>query len=361
MLSNISGVKPCFNKEKSQDDDFLASLQETTAKEIKNQENESLKSNALNVEELFERSSYFETKLKWINIIGITALHIVALYVLLTFPYLEKKRTFLFAYFMGAVNSFGIAGGVHRFWSHRAFKAKWPLRVILLYCFYSTGQNSLYDWVRDHRVHHKYSETEADPHDSSRGFFFSHFGWLMMKKHPEVIRRGRQVDMSDIVSDPVVAFGEKYFLPLKIICCFIIPTIIPVYLWNEDWYYSFSAQLGRFVFVLNGTFSVNSFAHMWGTRPYDKKIAPTENTFVAVVTFGEGWHNYHHAFPSDYKGAEFGKYGLYFITPLIHLFAKIGWAYDLKQPSKELIRAVMDKRGDRSYSNEKPKLRFFSK
>ena len=70
-------------------------------------------------------------------------------------------------------------------------------------------QNSVFDWVRDHRVHHKFSETDADPHNAHRGFFFSHVGWLMQKKHPEVIRRGRQVDMSDILADPLAKFHTK--------------------------------------------------------------------------------------------------------------------------------------------------------
>lgn len=91
MRSNISGTTPCFNREKSDDADFLASLQETTEKETKNQKNGSLKANGLKVEKLFERSSYFETDLKWKNIIGITTLHIVVLYTTLTFPFLEKK------------------------------------------------------------------------------------------------------------------------------------------------------------------------------------------------------------------------------------------------------------------------------
>lgn len=76
-------------------------------------------------------------------------------------------------------------------------------------CFSLSGQNTLYDWVRDHRVHHKFSETSADPHDSNRGFFFAHVGWLMMNKHPDVVRKGRMLDMSDILSDPVVQFHQK--------------------------------------------------------------------------------------------------------------------------------------------------------
>lgn len=71
-------------------------------------------------------------------------------------------------------------------------------------------QNRLTDWVRDHRVHHKYSETDADPHNSNRGFFFAHVGWLLQKKHPEVIKKGRTVDMSDVIEDPVVQFHNKW-------------------------------------------------------------------------------------------------------------------------------------------------------
>ena len=72
-----------------------------------------------------------------------------------------------------------------------------------------SSQNPIFHWVRDHRVHHKFSETDADPHNARRGLFFSHVGWLMQEKHPEVLRRGKQVDMSDVLADPVVQFQEK--------------------------------------------------------------------------------------------------------------------------------------------------------
>ena len=77
-------------------------------------------------------------------------------------------------------------------------------------CFLNiSSQNPIFQWVRDHRVHHRFSETDADPHNASRELFFSHVGWLMQKKHPEVLRRGKQVDMSDILADPVVQFQTK--------------------------------------------------------------------------------------------------------------------------------------------------------
>lgn len=112
-------------------------------------------------------------------------------------------------FIMGGIGGFGVTGGAHRLWSHRSYKAKTPLRIILMMCFSSSGQNTLYDWVRDHRVHHKFSETDADPHNSNRGFFFAHVGWLMMHKHPDVIRKGNMLDMSDILDDPVVQFHQK--------------------------------------------------------------------------------------------------------------------------------------------------------
>jgi stearoyl-CoA desaturase (delta-9 desaturase) len=73
----------------------------------------------------------------------------------------------------------------------------------------SSSQNPIFHWVRDHKVHHRFSEKDADPHNARRGLFFSHVGWLMQKKHPEVVRRGKVVDMSDILADPVVQFQEK--------------------------------------------------------------------------------------------------------------------------------------------------------
>ncbi|KAJ8688615.1 hypothetical protein QAD02_024410 [Eretmocerus hayati] len=293
---------------------------------------------------------YFGQRLIWLNIIAISLFHFAALYSFISFPYLQRPKTALWAWLSAIFASFGVGAGVHRLWTHRSYKAKTPLRVILMLCYCTAGMNSIFDWVRDHRVHHKYSETDADPHNSNRGFFFSHVGWLMMKKHPDVVRKGRQIDMSDVISDPVVAFCEKYFLPLKILLCFIGPTLVPVYFWNEDWYYAIISQvLMRYSYVLNATWCVNSVAHMFGWKPYDKMIAPVENMLISWATGGEGWHNYHHVFPWDYKASEISHFGLDLSTYFIHAFEKIGWAYDLKQASPELIKTLASKKGDGTY------------
>ncbi|KAJ9578218.1 hypothetical protein L9F63_005563, partial [Diploptera punctata] len=243
-------------------------------------------------------------------------------------------------------STFGVTAGAHRLWSHRAYKAKLPLRIILVICYLSAGMYTVVKWARDHRVHHKYSDTDADPHNASRGFFFSHVGWLMQTKHPEVLRRGKQIDVSDVLADPVVAFQQKYFKSLQLIFWFILPVSVPCLCWGETLFNSSLANITRWVIIINGMWSINSLAHIFGNRPYNRDIHPSENVTVAVWSMGEGWHNYHHTFPLDYKAAELGNYGFNITTALIDMFSYIGWAYDLKQPSKTLVEQAARRTGD---------------
>jgi len=138
------------------------------------------------------------------NIFWFILLHVGAFYGAKLVFTDAKIATFLFAVVMYKFSLFGITAGVHRMWSHRAYKARFPLRVFIAACNSLSYQNSIFEWARDHRVHHKYTETNADPVNSKRGFFFSHVGWLLCKKHPDVSRIGGKVDMSDLLADPVV-------------------------------------------------------------------------------------------------------------------------------------------------------------
>lgn len=132
-------------------------------------------------------------------------------------------------------------------------------------------QNSIHEWVRDHRVHHKYTDTNADPHNALRGFFFSHMGWLCCKKHPDVLAKGKNIDMSDMENDSVVMFQKKYFFVLMPFFAFILPMIVPCVLWGEMFSNSYHiASIFRWILSLHFTWLVNSWAHLWGTKPYDK-------------------------------------------------------------------------------------------
>ncbi|XP_044262548.1 acyl-CoA Delta-9 desaturase-like [Tribolium madens] len=285
-------------------------------------------------------------QLVWRNIILFAYLHLAALYGIWIMFTSAKIATSIFAILLYQLGGFGITAGAHRLWAHRSYKAKWPLRLILTFCNTLAFEDSVIDWARDHRVHHKFSETDADPHNAKRGFFFSHVGWLLCRKHPQVKEKGKQIDLSDLYADPILRFQKKYYNIVMPLVSFVMPTLVPMYLWGETFRNAFLVNLFRYCLTLNATWLVNSAAHMWGDKPYDKFINPAENFVVAVLALGEGWHNYHHTFPWDYKTAELGKYSVNFSTAFIDFFAKIGWAYDLKTVSAEMIKKRVLRTGD---------------
>ncbi|XP_074033517.1 acyl-CoA Delta-9 desaturase [Leptinotarsa decemlineata] len=287
----------------------------------------------------------FKRQIVWKNAIGFLVLHLIGFYGI----YCCLKchiATVAWMVIVGLMSAEGVTFGAHRLYSHKCFKATFSLRLILILLQTVAGQNCLYIWARDHRQHHKFSDTDADPHNASRGFFFSHIGWLMSKKHPAVIEKGKTIDMSDLEADPLVMFQKKYYKPLYVIFAIVLPVIVPVYAWNETYYYSFLVSyMARYIIVLNATWSVNSIAHLFGTKPFDKFILPVESTFVAFISVGEGWHNYHHTFPWDYRAAELGS-NFMLTTFLIDLCSYFGLTYDLKTASFKMVEKRLFRTGD---------------
>ncbi|UYV83576.1 SCD [Cordylochernes scorpioides] len=250
----------------------------------------------------------------------------------------------------------GVTAGAHRLWCHRTYKAKVPLRVFLMLMDCMACQNSIYEWVRDHRVHHKYAETDGDPHNIKRGFFFAHIGWLMCRKHPDVIKRGKALDMSDVIADPVVRFQQKYYIPLTGFVCFVLPPLVAMS-WGESFLPAFwGLSFFRYVLSLHFTWLVNSAAHLWGVRPYDPTITATDSSLVAFFAIGEGFHNYHHTFPWDYSTSELG-WKFNFSTMFIDLMAKIGQAYDRKVVSPRLLQEMKAKTAAYDVNNNKDRIK----
>jgi len=287
----------------------------------------------------------------WSNVFKFLLFHLLALYALLFDVKRSNWMTILWAYSLYLFGMIGVTAGTHRLWAHKSFKATLPLRCILVFLQTLAFQNDIIEWVRDHRVHHRHSETDADPHNAKRGFFFSHIGWVMQKKHPKVIEKGKEIDISDLYADPLLVFQRKFYKPLVLLVCFVMPSVVPWLMWNESlWTAYMVAGVLRYCFCLNFTFLVNSAAHLWGTRPYDKKANPAENFIVSLLTTGEGWHNYHHAFPQDYSTAELHIPGISFAfnaaTLFIDLMASIGWAYDRKMVSADIVERRKQRCGD---------------
>ncbi|XP_072400192.1 acyl-CoA Delta-9 desaturase-like isoform X2 [Diabrotica undecimpunctata] len=296
----------------------------------------------------------YKWEIVWRNVLAFVLLHGVGTYGIYCML-LGRVKIFtiafniLFAVFAGL----GVTAGAHRLWAHRTYKAKFPLRLLLAFFHTAALQNDIHEWVRDHRVHHKFTDTDADPHNASRGFFFSHIGWLMLRKHKDVLEKGKTVDMSDVEADPVVMFQKKYYVFLVTMLTFLIPAHIPWYCWKENYLLAWYMCIFRYALSLNVTWLVNSAAHIWGTKPYDNTIGPTENKYVSALGFGEGWHNYHHTFPWDYKAAELGDYKLNYTTAVLDFMSRIGQAYDLKTASMEMVKKRVARTGDGSWTNGK--------
>ena len=224
-------------------------------------------------------------KIVWRNVIAFIYLHIGAIYgVYLTFTS-TKFQTNIWLVSLILFGGFGVTAGAHRLWAHRTYKAKWPMRLLLMILQTIAFQNHIYEWVRDHRVHHKFTDTNADPHNAKRGFFFSHIGWLLVRKHPDVLKKGATIDMSDLENDPIVVWQRRLYLLLVPTICFLFPVWVPCYFWKETLFNSWYSTLTRYALTLNGTWLVNSAAHIWGVKPYDKNIGPTENKALPY------WHS----------------------------------------------------------------------
>ena len=199
----------------------------------------------------------------------------------------------------------GITAGAHRLWSHKSFEAAWPIRLLFMLANSAAHQGSIYHWVRDHRMHHRYTDTELDPHSIQYGFWYSHIGWLFFRKNDKIREAIGNIDMSDIEKDSIVMFQHKHYFIFSNLFCFLIPSLYGWSMWNSLWIGFFYFGVLRWVLLLHATWCVNSVAHMWGTKPYNPKLSSRQNTFTSIVAVGEGWHNYHHTYPYDYRASEF--------------------------------------------------------
>jgi len=285
-----------------------------------------------------------EMEMVWGNVVKFVILHSLALWGVTLLPSLSLA-SWAFFFTTYQISGAGITAGAHRLWAHKSYKAKFPLRAFLIFANSMAGQNSVYTWSRDHRLHHKGSETQADPHNANRGFFFAHMGWLCVRKHPAVKRAGKTILMSDLEADPLVMFQHQHYLPCFFLAGFVLPTLLPHLLWGESLATAYFMAVVRYVAVLHFTWLVNSAAHLFGMKPYDKTIGPSENRLVSVLAMGEGFHNYHHTFPYDYSTSEWG-FRLNVTTRFIETMAWLGQAYDLRSASPATVEARARRTGD---------------
>src|SRR5215831_877383 len=203
----------------------------------------------------------------------------------------------VFAFFLVA-NGMAITAGYHRLWAHRTYDAHWTLRLLYLVFGTMALQNSVFAWCSGHRTHHLHvDDEERDPYSARRGFWFSHIGW-MLREYPS--GRDDFRNIPDLKKDPMLAFQHRYYVPLAIAANFGLPLAAGL-LFHDVWGMLILAGVLRLVWSHHVTFFINSLAHMWGSRPYTDENSARDNPVLAVITYGEGYHNFHHIFAHDYR------------------------------------------------------------
>ncbi|KAE9406206.1 delta 9-fatty acid desaturase, partial [Gymnopus androsaceus JB14] len=246
-----------------------------------------------------------------------------------------KTAVWAVAYYF--LTGLGITAGFHRLWAHRSYNASLPLQYLLAVLGTGAVQGSIKWWSRGHRAHHRYTDTDLDPYDARKGFWYSHVGWMLVKPR----RKPGVADVSDLRRDPVVRWQHKHYLFLILFMGFLLPSLVAYLGWGDAKGGFIYAGVLRLVFVHHSTFCVNSLAHWLGETPFDDKHTPRNHMITAFVTVGEGYHNFHHQFPMDYRNAI--KWYQYDPTKwTIWLMYKLGLASHLKVfPDNEIRKGQL--------------------
>ncbi|RDV37895.1 acyl-CoA desaturase [Bradymonadaceae bacterium TMQ3] len=232
----------------------------------------------------------------------------------------------------------GITAGYHRMFSHRAWWAAKPVRLLLLIFGAAAWQNSVIAWSAGHRYHHRDVDTDDDPYTITRGFWYAHMLWVIIKGS----RHDDFDNVPDLWKDPLCVWQHKNYNLISVGFNLGVPLLLGV-LTNNILGMLLWAGLLRIVCVHHATFFINSLAHMWGSRPWTQEHTARDNAILAFFTFGEGYHNFHHTFPGDYRnGVRWWQFDP--TKWLIWSLERVGLATNLK-------RSSFDRRLRRRWSN----------
>jgi len=237
------------------------------------------------------------------------------------------------------LNGLSITGGYHRLWAHKAYEAHSALKWF--YALWGAGalQNSILVWASDHRRHHRHvDDNEQDPYSAGRGLWFSHMGW-MLRNYPS-----GENDFSnarDLQRDPIVMFQHRHYVALTTFMN-LGPALLLGAILGDVIGTVLLVGLLRLVVNHHVTFFINSLAHFWGTRPYTEDNSARDNGVLAFLTYGEGYHNYHHIFQNDYRnGIRWWQWDP--TKWLIAACARLGLARNLNRvPDFRIQRAMVD-------------------
>jgi sn-1 stearoyl-lipid 9-desaturase len=230
-------------------------------------------------------ATFKKPRIDWATVVFMVIVHVGALFALLPSNFSwPAVGVALFLYWV--TGGLGITLGWHRMLTHRSFQTPKWLEYFLVFCGTLSVQGGPIWWVGLHRHHHLYSDQHVDHHDSGKGFWWSHMEWMLRDVPAEEEVAKFTKDISD---DRFYQFLEKYFLPIQVVLAVILYGI-------GGWSFVVWGVFLRMIFVYHITWLVNSATHKFGYRTYDSNDKSTNCWWVAVLAYGEGWHNNHHAF-----------------------------------------------------------------
>lgn len=275
--------------------------------------------------------SNFARKINWVNT---TLILLIPSISFLFVPFVPLSlKTFAFSFLYYAFTALGITAGYHRLFAHRAYEGTFILKFILMLAGTGAAEGSIKWWSNGHRTHHRFTDTDKDPYNAKRGFWFSHMGWMVFKQNPRL--KGR-TDISDLLTDKLIVWQHKHYLPLLLFCAYVLPCLVCGLGWGDYKGGLLYAGIVRLFLVHQATFCVNSLAHWIGEQPFDDRHTPRDHVLTALVTMGEGYHNFHHEFPSDYRNAlKWYQWDPTKIT--IWACQQVGLAYNLQRFSQNAI------------------------
>jgi len=267
-----------------------------------------------------------ERRLNWPNIIWLSIVHVGCLSAPFFFSWEAVALTLVLHWLTGGI---GICLGFHRHLTHLSFATYRPVRWLLAFIGGLAGEGAVIDWVANHRKHHALSDQEGDPHSPHDGPWWSHAFWLCFWKGPDAHAEHIQRWVPDLAKDPVLRWIGYLFLPSHFAFAAILAAAGYAY---GGWFMAASFVVwGLFVrltFVLHSTWFVNSASHMWGYKNYETTDDSRNNWWVALLTYGEGWHNNHHRYPRMAPhGHKWWEIDVTFLT--IRLMQLCGLAWDV--------------------------------
>ena len=260
------------------------------------------------------------TRVKWDSVLVFILMHAAAG---AAFFFFNWKAFWLFILMQWLTGGLGVCLCYHRLLTHRSFQVWKPVEYLLVLFGCLAWQNGPIKWVAVHRMHHARSDEPGDPHSPGHGFWWAHMGWLFTFTE-EVDNFERYKDFApDLAKDPVYRFINSTFGLYQILLGIL-------FYFLGGWPFVFWGIFFRIIFVWHITWLVNSAAHTWGYRTWAAGDQSTNNWWVALLTYGEGWHNNHHAFPrSAAHGLQWWELDLTYFTIRALCALQLGWDVQL--------------------------------